>query len=123
MSRWTVIKYKFRCGDPIEDESIEFIVSRNGNTMSEKSIFQTAHKIMKQIAVSYDDKTSVFNFGSLKVNDFLDDIRKLMLIEYPKAKGMRVQIWYDRDPFTAFWDDGEEKSSLPSTSGIIRETV
>ena len=107
MARWTVVKYNFRTVDTDQLHILEFLVSKNGHTISERLVEKMANKILHQLSLETDDiETPTFDFGNLKVNDFLDDIRKLMLVEFPKAKGMRVQLWFDRDDYVAFWDDG-----------------
>ncbi len=113
MARWTVVKYHFHTKKSDNLHTLEFIVSKNGHTVSERSIRKMADKVLYKIANNVDDRMNekefpTFNFGSLKINDFLDDVRKLILVEFPKAKGLRVQLWLDKDQNTAFWDDGEE---------------
>lgn len=111
MTRWTVVKYHFHTKDSDQVHVLEFIVSKNEHIMSERTIKKIADKILCSIGKETSERLikeewPVFDFGSLKVNDFLDDVRKLVLVEFPKAKGMKVQLWFDKDQDTSFWDDG-----------------
>ena len=113
MARWTVVKYHFHTKKSDNVHTLEFIVSNNGHTVSERTVRKMADRVLYDIASEKDQRLielglPTFDFGSLKINDFLDDVRKLILLEFPKAKGLRVQLWLDKDKNTAFWDDGIE---------------
>lgn len=114
MTRWTVVKYRFYTKDTKNLHTLEFIVSKNEHTMSERTVRKMADKILCAIGKETEERLMkeehpVFDFGSLKINDFLDDVRKLALVEFPKAKDMKVQLWFDKDQDVSFWDDGFNK--------------
>jgi len=110
MTRYTVYKHKFFTEGDKELHTLEFIVSVNNHPISEKTLKKLALEVLKGIAnhVNDDGKIFVYNFGSLKMGAFMDDIKKLIKLDRTKRKGVKVQIWYDKNEEFAFWDDGIE---------------
>ncbi len=109
MTRYTVFKHKFLTEGDRSMHTLEFIVSTNGHPISENTLKKISVDVLKTLANSSkvnDDKVPVYDFGSLKVGAFLDDIKKLIKLDRTKRKGVKVQIWYDKNEEFAFWDDG-----------------
>jgi len=108
MTRYTVYKHQFFTEGDNELHVIEFIVSVNNHPISQKTIKKVATEVLKTISsIDRDiEGTPVYNFGSLKTGALLDDIKKLIKLDRTKRKGVRVQIWYDKNEEFAFWDDG-----------------
>jgi len=117
LTRWIVYKHRFlytgKCKTPTAASpcTLEFIVSVNGKTMSERQVKKTAIKIFGKIAedCKFDNRMNMpcYDFGSLSWNDILDDVRKLFILDYPKRTGTKVQLWLEKSD-AAIWDDGNE---------------
>lgn len=109
MTRYTVYKHQFFTEGDKELHTIEFIVSVNNHPISEKTLKKEAIDVLHRISnkvKSNENGVPIYDFGSIKIGAFLDDLKKLIKLDKTKRKGTKVQIWYDKSEEFAFWDDG-----------------
>jgi len=115
LTRWIVYKHRFlyaggcRTKQAAEPCTLEFIVSVNGKTISEKTVKKTVIKLFEQIGhkcKDYGVMNPVYDFGELTWNEIMDDMRKLFIVDFPKRTGTKVQLWLEKSDDTAIWDDG-----------------
>lgn len=106
MTQWVVFKYYFYCKKDPNRHKLEFIVSKNNKTVSERTLKKESVKIMKQLSTDFSEKSDVpiYDFGTLSWPELLDDIRKLIIVNYPNRKGYKIDLWLDRDDEISFWD-------------------
>ena len=125
MAQWVVYKHKFNykyiCGsDPItecvdKDCVLEFIVSISGAIVNKDNIKQAAASaiitIGKKENTDDSEETPTYSFGSLRINEMLDDIKKVFLTLLPLGE-KKVHLWFDRTKEFSYWDDGSDVNSL-----------